>query len=385
MLTIPNIYRHKNAKYLILLPLALFVISLFLSRYLVLDPTLVGGATIVLQSNSTIAPQQIASSISSAIHGSSPTVEAGSGTIQITMDLNTSLAAAETRLNGVGSWESNYSNYFLNFTSYQIALQADPSNSTAASALNTSKAGMSKSLANMQSSFSAEMSSLKPFGVLPNASVNVSNVSSILQAAQDAYSKAQIIYQNQVMSTVNSIVPYSSYSFEYIGPELSSYFLSQLQSIIIIAFILVSIVVLFIFRSPIPSFAVVFGAANDIIVAIGAMALFGIPLGITSIGGLLMLIGYSIDTDVLTAIRILKRSGGTPEDRAYESMKTGLTMTATAIVAFAVLFVVSIIIYVPTYYEISSVVLFGLIADIFTTWFGNASIILWHKKRKEGI
>ena len=98
-----------------------------------------------------------------------------------------------------------------------------------------------------------------------------------------------------------------------------------------------------------------------------------------------MLIGYSIDTDVLTAIRILKRSGGTPEDRAYESMKTGLTMTATAIVAFAVLFVVSIIIYVPTYYEISSVVLFGLIADIFTTWFGNASIILWHKKRKEGI
>ena len=385
MLTIPNIYRHKNAKYLILLPLALLVISLFLSHYLVLDTTLVGGATIVLQSNSTMAPQQIASAISSALYGSSPTVEEGSGTIQITIDLNTSLASSENHLNGVGSWESNYSAYFLNYTSYQIALQADPSNSTAASALNTSKSGMKTSLAGMQASFSAEIASLKPFGVLPNATVNASNVTSLLQAAQGAYAKAQGIYQNQVMSAINSIVPYSSYSFEYIGPELSSYFLSQLMNIIIIAFILVSIIVLFIFRSPIPSFAVVFGAANDIIAAIGAMALFGIPLGITSIGGLLMLIGYSIDTDVLTAIRILKRSGGTPEDRAYESMKTGLTMTATAIVAFAVLFVVSIVIYVPTYYEISGVVLFGLIADIFTTWFGNASIILWHKKRKERI
>jgi preprotein translocase subunit SecF len=135
----------------------------------------------------------------------------------------------------------------------------------------------------------------------------------------------------------------------------------------------------------VPSLVVVFGAANDIIIALGAMGLFKIPLGVASVAGLLMLIGYSIDTDMLTAIRILRRGEGTPEDRAYSSMRTGVTMTATAIVSFGVLFAVSVIEYVPTYYEIAGVVLFGLVGDIFTTWLGNASMILLYKKKKERI
>jgi preprotein translocase subunit SecF len=98
-----------------------------------------------------------------------------------------------------------------------------------------------------------------------------------------------------------------------------------------------------------------------------------------------MLLGYSMDTDVLTAIRILKRHEGTPEQRAYGSMKTGLTMTFTAIVSFAVLFAISYMEYVPTYYEIAGVVLFGLIADLATTWLGNASIILMYVHRKERV
>jgi preprotein translocase subunit SecF len=39
---------------------------------------------------------------------------------------------------------------------------------------------------------------------------------------------------------------------------------------------------------------------------------------------------------------------------------------------------------VPSYYEISGAVLFGLIGDIFTTWLGNASIILFYARRKSG-
>ena len=58
-------------------------------------------------------------------------------------------------------------------------------------------------------------------------------------------------------------------------------------------------------------------------------------------------------------------------------------MTSTAIVAFAVLFVVSLVSGITTYFEISGVVLFGLIGDIFTTWFGNAPMVLIYKKRKE--
>jgi len=70
--------------------------------------------------------------------------------------------------------------------------------------------------------------------------------------------------------------------------------------------------------------------------------LFKIPLGIASVGGLLMLIGYSIDTEILTSIRILKRHEGAAEERAYHTMRTGLTMTTTAIATFATLFAISI-------------------------------------------
>jgi len=144
----------------------------------------------------------------------------------------------------------------------------------------------------------------------------------------------------------------------------------------------VAIAVFFIFRTPIPSLAVIFGAGNDIIVALGAMGAFGIPLGVASIGGLLMLIGYSIDTDMLTSIRILKRSEGSPTERALGTMKTGVTMTSAAIISFGILLIVSYIAFIPTYFEIAGVVLFGLFADLATTWLGNLPIILWYKKRK---
>ncbi|MEM3282042.1 MAG: hypothetical protein QW591_02940, partial [Candidatus Micrarchaeaceae archaeon] len=198
------------------------------------------------------------------------------------------------------------------------------------------------------------------------------------------YNNATAIYKAKVISLIEGALGSISISeYENVTPTLGRYFLSQVETVIIIAFVLISIAVFFIFRSIVPSLAIIFGAGNDIIVAIGMMGLFGIPLGISSLGGLLMLIGYSIDTEILTSIRILKRKEGSAEERAYSAMKTGLTMTTTAIVAFATLFAVSIIAYVPTYFEISGVVLFGLIADIFTTWFGNAPMVLLYKKRKE--
>ena len=64
-------------------------------------------------------------------------------------------------------------------------------------------------------------------------------------------------------------------------------------------------------------------------------------------------------------------------------MKTGLTMTSTAIIVFSALFVISYIAFIPTYFEIAGVVLAGLIGDIFTTWFGNTVFVLWYKKKRD--
>ena len=54
-----------------------------------------------------------------------------------------------------------------------------------------------------------------------------------------------------------------------------------------------------IFRDFVPSIAVITVALSDIIIAIGGMSLFGIPLSVASVGAILMLIGYSVDTDIL--------------------------------------------------------------------------------------
>lgn len=379
----PNIYYSKNVKFFLAIPVALMLISIYLSQGIVLDSSLGGGITMLLQTNTTMSASQISSLVSSKLNTPSPTIVTSQGSVGITIAANKSISDAENYLIAFYSYNSNYSAYYVNYTNYTIGLQRSPSNATLLALKNSSSAEMAQNLKGMSQSLSSELNSLSPF--VPVQSYNTSNPQEMLQVAQSTYSNASSVYKNQVISKLHSIIPFTTYSYEQISPQQGQYFLGTVEQIIIIAFILISIVVLIIFRSAVPSFAIVFGAANDIIVALGAMAVFKIPLGVTSIAGLLMLLGYSIDTDVLAGIRILKRSEGTPEDRAYSAFKTGITMTSTAILAFGVLFAISIVEYVPTYYEIAGVVLFGLIGDILTTWLGNAVMILIHAKRRRRI
>ena len=381
-MAIPNIYHSKNLKFYVAIPIILMIISLFLTTRLILDSSLAGGAIITIASNTTLSQQQIASEVASALHVPSPSIVKSPGTVTITIAANSSISSAYDDLIALSNNQSEYGVYYTNATAAEIALRNSSSNTTAQARLAQAQAGINKTLSYMDSALSSELNSLKPFVAAP--AYNSSNPTQMGIIAQSEYTNASLVYQQNVISKLGTILPStSSPSYEPTAPQEGKAFLSSLEEIILIAFILVSIVVFVIFRSIVPSFTVIFGAANDIIIALGAMALFGIPLGIASIGGLLMLMGYAIDTDVLTSIRILKRHEGTPEDRAFSSMKTGMTMTGAAIASFAVLFIVSFFAYIPTYYEISGVVLFGLIGDLATTWLGNASMILLYIKRKE--
>jgi preprotein translocase subunit SecF len=382
-LKLPNIYHYKHLKVLLAIPVLMMLFGILLSTHLQFDTTLSGGVSVLLQTNSTISPSAFASAVSSKLGVSEPTIASSPGGYQVTIPMNNSLSNAQNYLIAFFDYNANYSVQSVNATSIQIALQHNPANETLASELKTAQAQENQTLSLMSSSLGSELGELRPFINTSKYAYGTSNPQQMANVAKFAFSNASTVYKDNVISDLKSIVPFTSYSYQQVTPTLSSYFLSQVEYLIIIAFILVSISVLFIFRSPAPAFAVVFGAGNDIIVALGFMAIFRIPLGLDSLGGLLMLIGYSIDTDMLTAMRILKRHEGTPEDRAYSSMKTGITMTATAIVSFAILFIVSLVAYIPTYYEISGVVLFGLIGDIITTWFGNASIVLLYYKWRE--
>ena len=140
--------------------------------------------------------------------------------------------------------------------------------------------------------------------------------------------------------------------------------------------------VFFFFRSIVPSIAVLTGALSDVTIAMGAMGLFGIPLTLQSFAALLMLIGFSLDTDILLTTRMLKRKGN-PRDNAYDAMKTGMTMSVMAIVAFSALFILAMLTHISTYYEISAVAIAGLVGDVFATWGINGVIVLYFTEKKQ--
>lgn len=174
-------------------------------------------------------------------------------------------------------------------------------------------------------------------------------------------------------------------SYNAIGPVLSEEAMTQIYWAMAFAFLFMAITVFIIFREPVPSLGVILAAASDIIIAIGGMSLFNIPLSIASVGALLMLIGYSVDTDILLTTRILKRKEGTIIERAKEAMKTGLTMSIAAIASMAVLYIVTIVM-IPeasTLSNIAAVLMIGLAADILTTWFMNLGILRWYVEWKK--
>lgn len=376
-----NIYESKHFRYYIIIPVALLLISLYFIPKIQLDASLKGGVSVQLITNSTIDPRTLTTLVDSKIPGAQSSVSRSPGGLSITMAANTSIASAETDLLGFYSAYGNYTAYTYNITAVQSELSSQPSNATLQTLLSTNRQEQQKAITAFNASLTAELSELRPF--IGTVAYDPSNYANLPNVAKGSYSNASLIDQNNIIAKLRDILPFSSYSYNAVTPTLGAYFLSQMETIIIIAFILVAIVVLVIFRTPVPAFAVVFGAANDLIVALGAMGIFGIPLGVASVGGLLMLIGFSMDTDILSAIRVLKRSEGTSESRAWSSFKTGTTMTITAIISFSVLFAVAYFAFIPTYIEISGVVLVGLVGDVITTWLANMPMILWYKKSKE--
>lgn len=169
-------------------------------------------------------------------------------------------------------------------------------------------------------------------------------------------------------------------SFRTVGPVLSEEALTQVIWALAIAFIFMSVTVFIIFRKFVPSMAVILAALSDILMAAGGMSLFGIPLSMASVGALLLLIGYSVDTDILLTTRVLKRREGSVTQRAINAMKTGLTMSAAAIGAMLALYIVTVF-FIPSadaLADIAAVLIIGLVADILATWLMNLGILRWY-------
>ena len=101
---------------------------------------------------------------------------------------------------------------------------------------------------------------------------------------------------------------------------------------------------------------------------------------LAALAALLMLLGYSIDTNILLTARLLKTHDTPLRDRMKSAFKTGITMTGTTTGALvAVLLVVSS----GVLSQIAAVLLIGLITDVCLTWMQNAVLLNWYMEKKE--
>jgi preprotein translocase subunit SecF len=188
------------------------------------------------------------------------------------------------------------------------------------------------------------------------------------------------INTNDVLDTLTSLgIDTTDSSIQTIGSSLGESFWQQAQTGIIVAFILMGIIVFVIFRTAVPSFAVMVAALSDIIVTLTVMQIVGIEMSLASFAALLMLIGYSIDTNILLTTRVL-RSTGNITDRIRSAFKTGITMTGTTI---GVLIALVLTVTSGVLFQIASVLLIGLVVDIVNTWLQNATLIRMHAERRE--
>lgn len=151
-----------------------------------------------------------------------------------------------------------------------------------------------------------------------------------------------------------------------------------LSGIIFIAFLVVLMRTYI--RKSVPAFAVILSAFADIIMTLAVVDLVGMQISTAGIVAFLMLIGYSVDTDILLTTRLLRRKEGV-NTALFRAFKTGTTMTTTSIVAIIAALIV-VYSFESVLNQIFTILLIGLGFDLFNTWVTNASIIKWYVQSK---
>ncbi len=197
--------------------------------------------------------------------------------------------------------------------------------------------------------------------------------------------------EKSLVEKINTEYEYATPEIKQADPVYAKALQGQAIKAIVVSFCLMAIVVFLIFRTFVPSVAVVLSAFSDIMIAAAFIAIMGIELSFGTVAALLMLIGYSVDSDILLTTRLLKRRGNL-DDKVTNAMTTGLTMTGTTLAALLMMYFVSTYSYliIPSFpqisiiSDISAVLLFGLAADLMNTWMLNTGILKWHLSKPRG-
>lgn len=190
------------------------------------------------------------------------------------------------------------------------------------------------------------------------------------------------VQQEELKTALKEEIDFSEeeISIEGTGPRFGQSFYKDLLIAILFAFLFMAVVVFITFRSLIPSLAVILAALIDLTTTLAITTLIGIKLSAAGIVAFLLVIGYSIDSDILLTTKVLKRRNiGALLERVKGAMKTGLTMTITTITALLVAFILATS---SVLKQMFLIIFIALVIDIISTYLGNAPILISYCKKK---
>ncbi len=170
------------------------------------------------------------------------------------------------------------------------------------------------------------------------------------------------------------------YSIRVIGSSLGASFFREAMIAVLMAFALMAVVVLVYFRNFIPSLFVIWAVFADIVCTFAVLVLLGENFSSATIAAMLLLIGFSVDTDILLTARVLKNKEGTVFERTLGAMGTGVTVALSALAAVLAGYLIT---QSETIRQIMLVLAIGLVFDIIHTWITNAGVLRWYLEKKD--
>jgi len=161
---------------------------------------------------------------------------------------------------------------------------------------------------------------------------------------------------------------------------LGESFYKQMLYTILIAFLFMAVTVFIIYRKIVPSLAIIFSPILNMVNTVAVINLLGFTVSEATIAALLLMIGYSIDTDILLSTKVLKMKEGSLFQRMKESFHTGITMTLATLTALVLATLVSKSLVLR---EMFIVLIIGLLSDVISTYVMNTSILKWYLKNED--
>ena len=182
-------------------------------------------------------------------------------------------------------------------------------------------------------------------------------------------------------------IPAPEFTVQKVGASLGSSFFHQLIKGIVIAFTFMAFTVFVYFKIVsgkwlwLPGLFVIWTAFVDILCTLAVVSFSVMHVSAAGLAAFLMLIGYSVDTDILLTVRALKSNEPTLAERVRSALRTGVLMSLTA---FGAVIAGYFFAQAETIKQIMFILSVGMIFDIIHTWLTNAGLLKWYLE-KQGV